>query len=92
MIEPNDRSKDAANGTVPSLMTIRGVARFLGCSVANVYALIDAGELPVISIGTTRGYRVDWRDLDDFILRRKTTKAAAGIKPPRPKLKHIRLP
>jgi excisionase family DNA binding protein len=74
------------------LMTIRDVAKFVGCSVANVYGLIETGELPVIAIGKTRGYRVDRRDMEEFLCRRKQHKAAAPSKPPRPKLKHIRLP
>lgn len=74
------------------LMTVRDVAKFVGCSVANVYGLIETGELPVIAIGKTRGYRIDRHDLDEFLRRRKQQKFAAPPKPPRPKLKHIRLP
>jgi excisionase family DNA binding protein len=86
-----------ANGQHPNsetrLLTVKETATLLGCSRANVYALIDAGELPVISIGKSRGYRIDRQDIEQFIERRKTCKGGRKPAPPapRPKLKHIRL-
>lgn len=75
------------------LLTVTETAALLGCSRANIYALIDAGELPVISIGKSRGYRIDRNDIEAFIERRKTCKEGRKPAPPatRPKLKHIRL-
>jgi excisionase family DNA binding protein len=73
-------------------MTVKQAARFLGCSPTNVYALIDAGELPVVAVGKSRGYRIDRRDIEEFLSRRKFRKE--GEKPatptPRPRLKHIK--
>lgn len=74
------------------LLTIKEVAQFLGCSEANVYALITSGELPFIQIGIRKGYRVDSWDLDAFLERRKTqSETPAPRKVPTPRLKHIRL-
>jgi excisionase family DNA binding protein len=88
MIRPQQIQTES---TTP-LLTITETAEFLGCSRANVYALIDVGDLPVISIGKSRGYRVDRRDLENFLQIRKKQKAAVPVKLPRLKLKHIRLP
>jgi excisionase family DNA binding protein len=76
----------------PRLLTISDAAVYLGCSEANVYALISAGELPYVSIGRRKGYRLDRRDLEEFIDRRKLQKAVAPRRTPRPRLKHLRLP
>ena len=80
-------------GSERRLLTITEAAEFLGCSRANVYGLIDAGELPVIAIGKSRGYRIDRRDIEEFLQRRKVHKM--GREPrrpaPRPRLKHIKL-
>lgn len=76
-----------------SLLTVKQVAVRLGCSQANVYALLDSGELPFVSIGTAKGYRVDPADLQEFIDARKVRKSA-GVKGKRsrPRLRHLRLP
>ncbi|MCA9092034.1 MAG: helix-turn-helix domain-containing protein [Planctomycetaceae bacterium] len=74
------------------LVTIKAAASLLGCSEANVYALKDAGLLPFVTIGVRKGYRIDLKDLDAFIARRKTEEVAAPVKLPRPRLKHLRLP
>ncbi len=78
---------------LPQLLTVAEAATYLGCSRANVYALIDSGELPVVTIGKSRGYRIDRSDIDAFIQRRKTCKGDPKPAPPvsRPRLKHIRL-
>ena len=80
------------NGSEPRLLTITAAAEFLGCSRANVYGLIDAGELPVIAIGKSRGYRIDRRDIEEFLVRRKIHKGGQPARPTtRPRLKHIKL-
>ena len=56
-----------------TLLTIAQVAELLACSAATVYALVDAGQLPVISIGKSKGYRVDPLDLETFVVERKFT-------------------
>ncbi len=80
-------------GSTPRLLTISGAAELLSCSRANVYGLIDAGDLPVITVGKSRGYRIDVRDIEEFLERRKVCKDRAQPKPPapRPRLKHIKL-
>ena len=56
-----------------TLLTIAQVAELLACSPATVYALVDAGQLPVITIGKSKGYRVDPLDLETFVVERKFT-------------------
>ena len=77
----------------PQLLSIVETAALLGCSRANVYALVNAGELPVIAIGKSRGYRIDRRDIEEFLQRRKFYKEGRQPAPPsaRPRLKHIKL-
>ena len=86
-------SNEQHTGPATRLLTVTAAAEFLGCSRANVYGLINAGELPVIAIGKSRGYRIDRRDIEAFVQRRKVHKE--GGKParlaPRPRLKHIKL-
>lgn len=86
-----DRNQPDAAGQI-RLLTVAETARLLGCSRTNVYGLISTGELPVVSIGCSRGYRVDRRDIEAFIERRKTCKGGGtpAVPPPRPRLKHIR--
>jgi excisionase family DNA binding protein len=88
----NDEKRDAP-GPEKRLLTVNETAALLGCSRANVYGLIEAGELPVISVGKSRGYRIDRSDIDEFIERRKTCKEGRRPAPPatRPRLKHIKL-
>jgi excisionase family DNA binding protein len=76
---------------IDELLTIADVARILVCSEANVYALIDAGHLPYIRIGKTKGYRIDPADLASFLEERKIQKEGVKRKTTRPRLKHIKL-
>lgn len=74
------------------LLTVREAAALLRCSATNVYSLIDSGEIPVVRVGNAKGYRIDPRDIDAFIQKRKEAKPgnqSNGI-PARPKLKHIK--
>ena len=73
------------------LLTIADAARILVCSEANVYALIEAGHLPYVRVGRSKGYRLDPADLSAFIQKRRVQKAEKKPKAPRPRLKHIRL-
>ena len=79
-------------GEQQRLMTVADAARFLGCSDANVYALIRGGQLPYVTIGRSKGFRLDRVDLEAFIDDRKQQKAATVRRPSRPRLKHIKLP
>jgi excisionase family DNA binding protein len=75
------------------LLTIEQAAARMACSKANLYSLIRRGLLPVVCVGSVKGYRVDPRDIDQFIRERKQTKRSRSpaMIPPRPRLKHIRL-
>ncbi|MDA7980916.1 MAG: helix-turn-helix domain-containing protein [Pirellulales bacterium] len=74
------------------LLTVTEVARILVCSEANVYALIDRGELPWIQTGLSKGYRIDPTDLDVFLRsRKKRNGSGPKRKALRPRLKHIRI-
>jgi excisionase family DNA binding protein len=75
------------------LLTIADVARVLACSEANVYAIIESGALPYLTIGKSKGYRVDRQDLAAFIESRKVGKQGVEEQPPgpRPRLRHLRI-
>jgi excisionase family DNA binding protein len=85
------KSDDIA--TTKLLLTVKEAATLLGCSRATIYGLISGGELAVIAVGRSRGYRIDRRDLDEFLRRRKYYRESEKPAPPvqRPQLKHIRL-
>ena len=84
-------SENGSEGFAVQLLSVNAAAVLLGCSRANIYGLIEAGELPVVAVGKSRGYRIDRRDIEAFIDRRKTCKGARkpAPPPPRPRLKHI---
>ena len=48
-------------------LTLDEVATFLGVSVPQVYSLVRSGELPAIKIGGRGVWRVDRRQLDDYV-------------------------
>lgn len=54
------------------LLTVSEVAKVLGYrSVGPIYKLIADGEIRVVNLPTRGGTRVDQKDLDVFIERRK---------------------
>lgn len=79
------------NGDDVRLLTVKQAASRMACSPANVYGLIEKGELAVVQVGARKGYRVDLRDLEAFIGDRKfrfhAPRPALPVKP----LKHLRL-
>jgi excisionase family DNA binding protein len=82
-----------SNASEPRLLTVRETAAYLSCSVNNVYALIDSGQLPFVRIGNAKGYRIDLRDIEEFIDSRKRSKQSTeqlAHRPPQ-KLRHLRL-
>jgi len=86
-------NRQETSTVVRRLLTISEAAEALGCSEANIYALIDAGDLPFVPIGRRKGYRIDAADIGAFIDRRKQQKSGAAVpRLARPRLKHIRLP
>lgn len=72
------------------LLSVKQAAARLHCSPANVYALVERGELAVVRVGKSKGYRIDLRDLDAFVGARKVRYVNESPKVPRRKLKHIR--
>jgi excisionase family DNA binding protein len=51
----------------PRFFTLEQTARYLNVSVPQVYALVRSGELPAIKIGGRGIWRVDRRQLDDYL-------------------------
>ena len=47
--------------------TLEQVARYLSSSTPQVYALVRSGELPAIKLGGRGVWRVDRRQLDDYL-------------------------
>ena len=84
----NDNS---TSGNANRLVTVKQAAELLGCSEANVYSLLDGGELPFVCVGKSKGYRIDPADITRFIDKRKIQREGATPKAPRPQLKHIKL-
>ncbi len=74
-----------------TLLTIKQAAKRLACSEANLYAFLEQGQLPYLTIGKRKGYRIDPPDLDDFIKNQKVQRDASKPRSPRPRLKHIKL-
>ncbi len=73
-----------------TLLNVRQVANHLGCSVANVYALMNRGNLPFVSIGKSKGYRVKVEDLQAFIAGRSIQHELPKPTSRRPRLKHLK--
>jgi excisionase family DNA binding protein len=73
------------------LLSVKQSATWLGCSVANVYALIASGALAVVQVGARKGYRVDRCDLEAFVQQRKFCLQRAEPPPPQKPLKHLKL-
>lgn len=53
------------------LLPVSTVARRLGCSVGNVYKLLERGELVCLRTGASKGYKVPEDELEAFIARRQ---------------------
>ena len=73
------------------LVTVKQAAELLGCSKANLYSLLNGGELPFVCVGKSKGYRIDVEDIERFIDQRKVQREGSVPKVPRPQLKHIKL-
>ena len=56
-------------GIEPRLLTLEDVATYLDVSVAQVYALVRSGQLPAVKIGGRGIWRVDRKQLDEYIER-----------------------
>lgn len=79
--------------TPEKLLTVAQVADILATSKSVIYALLHQGELPFVSIGQSKGYRVTPEDLDEFIHQRRTVveREVRKFRPSHPRLKHIKI-
>jgi excisionase family DNA binding protein len=74
------------------LLTVREVATTLRVSPSLVYQLIEAGKIACHRIGTGRGaIRVSSADLDAYLQGCRSERQTPVPKPPRPRLKHLKL-
>lgn len=60
----------AAGSEGPRFLTLTDVAEILATSVAQVRALVQAGELRFIQIGGRQQYRVEVVELEKYIARK----------------------
>jgi excisionase family DNA binding protein len=63
------RSRSDGTDVEPRFFTLEQTARYLNVSVPQVYALVRSGELPAIKIGGRGVWRVDRRQLDEYLER-----------------------
>ena len=75
------------------LLTVKQAAQRLACSAANLYSLIEAGDVAVVRVGARKGFRIDLRDLEAFIAQRKVRFEARApqLFPSRVAVKHLKL-
>jgi excisionase family DNA binding protein len=66
---------DMAAGPSPRLLTFEQTADALAVGRTTVQELVDRGELPVVSV-TGRAVRVDARDVEAFVKRRRERRGA----------------
>lgn len=67
------------------LLKLRQVAERLNCSLSNVYALTEKGELPVHRVGLRKGLRIAEEDLTAYLAKVRVGTTQSRI-PPKPKL------
>jgi excisionase family DNA binding protein len=82
--------KQDSNNGGPRLMTVKEAAEWLRTSPNTIYAQIAKGELPVVPTGLSKGYRVDVRDLEQFINQRRFRCVARAVKSSTYQPRHIR--
>jgi len=63
-------------GATPRFLTLADVAEVLATSVAQVRALVQAGELRYIQIGGRQQYRIEAVELENYIQRMYAESAA----------------
>ncbi len=74
------------------MLTVQDVAEQLRVSNSLVYGLISSGKISCHRIGRGRGaIRVRRDDLDRFLEGCRVEKEQPERRPPRPKLKHLKL-
>ena len=73
------------------LLTVKQTAEVLRCAPATVYELIRTGELVVTRIGREKGYRIDAKDLAQFVTSRKFSFQPQPRQAKNRTLRHLRL-
>jgi excisionase family DNA binding protein len=77
---PPTAASTPPTGGGPRFLTLADVAEILNTSVAQVRALVQAGELRYIQIGGRQQYRIETVELEDYI-QRMYAEAAAKTRP-----------
>lgn len=67
MGKSSGESSGHKSGVEPRFLTLDDVATYLSVSVPQVYSLVRSGELPAIKIGGRGVWRVDRKQLDDYL-------------------------
>jgi len=76
----------------PPLLTVREVAEILRVSPSLVYQLVEARKLACHRIGNRQGaIRISASDVDDYLAQCRHDRQDEVPKPPRPRLKHLKL-
>ena len=72
------------------MLTVRETAHRLAISLSSTYGLIQGGKLPHYRIGGA--IRIAASDIEVFLAGCRQEKTAQVMRPPKPRLKHIKLP
>jgi excisionase family DNA binding protein len=76
----------------PLLLTVREVAEILRVSPSLIYQLVEAKKLACHRIGSPNGaIRISAADVDDYLAQCRSERQDQTPKPPRPRLKHLKL-
>jgi excisionase family DNA binding protein len=59
--------KNGDSASTDRLLNIDQVRRRLNCSKSHVYNLIQAGDLPAVTLGASKGKRVYESEVDEYI-------------------------
>ena len=74
------------------MMKVADIAKRLNCAPSTVYELVESGQLPAYRIGLRRGgIRVTEEQLQEYLQACESRAAAAQPRPPRTRLKHLKL-
>ena len=79
---PRKPEPQSAGDAGPRFLTLADVAEVLATSVAQVRALVQAGELRYIQIGGRQQYRIETVELENYIQRMYAESDAKAERPP----------
>ena len=73
-------------------LKVRDTAERLNVSESCVYQLVEAGKLACHRIGGTRGaIRISATDVSEYLVQCRQEREVRTPRPPRPRLKHLKL-